>query len=130
MFWSTNFKNLNSSGDYLSDITPIFYYVNRLDKDAESLDYELNQVDDGTYILHDAPGFTKDDINLEFENGYLTIEGERKYKINKKEKTRKFKTKIKLGDVSGDLEATIENGILSVFVPNYKKNEKKTIKVF
>lgn len=130
MFWSTNFKNLNSSGDYLSDITTILYYVNRLDKDAESLDYELNQVDDGTYILHDAPGFTKDDINLEFENGYLTIEGERKYKINKKEKTRKFKTKIKLGDVSGDLEATIENGILSVFVPNYKKNEKKTIKVF
>ena len=106
-----------------------FFYLDNLDRENKNSNYEFNQVKDGTYILHDAPGYTKDDISVDYENGYLTIEGERTYKLNNEEKTKKFKSKIKIGDISGDLEATIENGILSVFIPNYKKLERKKIKV-
>lgn len=106
-----------------------FFYLDNLEKETKNTNYEFNQVNDGTYILHDAPGYTKKDISVDYENGYLTIEGERTYKLNNEEKTKKFKSKIKIGDVSSELEATIENGILSIFIPNYKKLERRKIKV-
>jgi HSP20 family molecular chaperone IbpA len=63
------------------------------------------------------------------EDGILIIEGKRVYKLNGEEKTKSFSKEFKIGKEynSSEIEATIEDGLLTVFVPNYKKQEKKRI---
>jgi HSP20 family molecular chaperone IbpA len=65
------------------------------------------------------------------ENGNLYIEGKRTYKINGEEKTKSISKHFKIGEGydPASLEATIEDGLLTVFVPNFKKQEKKRISI-
>ena len=46
-----------------------------------------------------------------------------------KEKNKFISQQFKIGDDydASSIEATIEDGLLTVFVPNYKKQEKKRI---
>ena len=91
--------------------------------------YEINHTKDGAYLFFDAPGFNKTNLKVEMENGNLYIEGKRSYKINGEEKTKSISKQFRIGDGydPASLEATIDNGLLTVFVPNFKKQEKKRI---
>ena len=87
----------------------------------------------------DLPGFKKDDIQAELENGYLTIKAEKKLdkeegkKDDKKEKnyirkeryTGALSRTFYLGEEirEEEIKAKFENGILSVSIP--KEEEKK-----
>lgn len=99
-------------------------------KDNEQ-SYEVNQTEDGAYLFFDAPGFNKTNLKAELENGVLHIEGKRTYKINGKEKTKTISKEFNIGENYNPslIEATIEDGLLTVFVPNYKKQEKKRINI-
>lgn len=92
-------------------------------------EHEINYTTDGAYLLFDAPGFNKTNLKVEIENGLLMIEGERVYKLNNEETQKNILKQFKIGDKynSSLIEATIEDGLLTVFVPNYKKPEKKRI---
>jgi len=81
------------------------------------------------------PGFKKEDIHLEFQEGKLTISGERKFNTEKKENKYHF-IETNYGNFNrsfflpdnineGAIEANFENGILAVVVP---KDEKKVLK--
>jgi HSP20 family molecular chaperone IbpA len=63
------------------------------------------------------------------ESGILFINGKRTYKLNGEEKIKSVKKEFRIGDGynASSIEATIEDGLLTVFVPNYKKQEKKRI---
>ena len=63
------------------------------------------------------------------EGGVIHIEGKRTYKLNNEEKNKFISQQFKIGDDydASSIEATIEDGLLTVFVPNYKKQEKKRI---
>ena len=91
--------------------------------------YEVNLTEDGAYLFFEAPGFNKSHLKVEMENGVLIIEGKRSYKLNGKEKTREISKEFNIGDGYNphSIEATIEDGLLTVFVPNYKKQDKKRI---
>lgn len=93
--------------------------------------YEVNQTEDGAYLFFEAPGFNKNNLKVEMENGVLHIEGKRTYKINGKEKNRVISKEFNIGEGHNpnSIEATIEDGLLTVFVPNYKKQEKKRISI-
>ena len=93
--------------------------------------YEINHTKDGAYLFFDAPGFNKSNLKVEMENGNLFIEGKRTFKINGEEKTRSISKQFKIGEGydPSSLEATIEDGLLTVFVPNFKKQEKKRISI-
>lgn len=99
-------------------------------KDNEQ-SYEVNQTEDGAYLFFDAPGFNKTNLKAELENGVLHIEGKRTYKINGKEKTKTISKEFNIGENYNPslIEATIEDGLLTVFVPNYKKQEKTRINI-
>lgn len=101
-------------------------YIKRSSDDAS---YELNQTKDGAYLLFEAPGFNKNNLKVELEDGILYIRGSRKYKLNGEEMTKKIDKQFRLdSDYNVDLiEATIEDGLLQVFVPGYQKKEKKKI---
>ena len=65
------------------------------------------------------------------EDGILHIEGKRTYKLNGEEKTKSISKEFKIGEgyKAESIEATIEDGLLTVFVPNYKKQEKRRISI-
>jgi HSP20 family protein len=81
------------------------------------------------------PGFKKENIELAFEEGKLTIAGERKFNTEDKEHKYhfietnygKFKRTFSLPENinEGSIEAQFENGLLLVVVP---KDEKKVLK--
>jgi HSP20 family protein len=91
--------------------------------------YEINQTKDGAYLFFEAPGFNKSNLKVEMEDGMITINGKRTYEMNKEEKVKTISKKFTVGTEydAESIEATIEDGLLTVFVPNFKKKEKKKI---
>jgi HSP20 family protein len=93
--------------------------------------YEVDYTKDGAYLFFEAPGFNKSNLKVEMENGVLHIEGERTYKMDGESKTKSISKQFNIGEGYNpeSVEATIEDGLLTVFVPNFKKQEKKRISV-
>ena len=89
-----------------------------------------------SYILEvDLPGFSKKDIGLTLDDGYLTISakqecGEIKDKNNYLRRERcvgSCKRSFYVGDISReDVDAKLENGILSVTIPKLKAKPNTT----
>lgn len=105
------------------------YTTTLVKNDSEGELYEINHTKDGAYLFFDTPGFNKSNLKVEMEGGVLHIEGKRTYKLNNEEKKKTVSKQFKIGDDydASSIEATIEDGLLTVFVPNYKKQEKKRI---
>ena len=105
------------------------YSTTLVKTDSEGELYEINHTKDGAYLFFDAPGFNKSNLKVEMEGGVIHIEGKRTYKLNNEEKKKTVSKQFKIGDDydTSSIEAKIEDGLLTVFVPNYKKQEKKRI---
>ena len=105
------------------------YTTTLVKNESEGELYEINHTKDGAYLFFDAPGFNKSNLKVEMEGGVIHIEGKRTYKLNNEEKKKSISQQFKIGDDydASSIEATIEDGLLTVFVPNYKKQEKKRI---
>ena len=94
-----------------------------------------------SYEVHvAAPGMSKDDFKIEFNEGYLTVSGERKFTNESKEKNfhsietqygsfvRSFNLPENVD--SEKINARYNNGILELTIPkDEKKALKQTIKV-
>lgn len=82
----------------------------------------------------DLPGFKKEDINISFADGYLTVEAKTSRKIDEKDshkwiKRERFSGKTSrsyyVGDINeANIRASYENGELKVIVPKEYKEEK------
>lgn len=108
-----------------------FNYSTTVLKNGSDETYEINHTKDGAYLFFEAPGFNKTNLKAEMEDGVLYINGKRTYKLNGEEKTKIINKEFKIGDGynASSIEATIEDGMLTVFVPNYKKQDKKRISI-
>lgn len=108
-----------------------FNYSTAVLKNGSEENYEINHTKDGAYLFFEAPGFNKSNLKVEMEDGVLHIEGKRTFKMNGEEKTKSISKEFKIGEgyKAESIEATIEDGLLTVFVPNYKKQEKRRINI-
>ena len=108
-----------------------YNYTTTVVKNGSEETYEVNHTNDGAYLFFEAPGFNKSNLKVEMEDGVLHIEGKRTYKLNGEEKTKSISKEFKIGEgyKAENIEATIEDGLLTVFVPNYKKQEKRRISI-
>ena len=92
---------------------------------------------EGTYELDvDLPGFTKDEVNVELKNGYLTIQAAKGLDRDKKDQEGRYirqeryagacSRSFYVGDAvePEDVSARFEDGILTISVP---KNVKKQL---
>ena len=87
------------------------------------------------YILEaDFPGMKKEDINIDYSKGYLTISGEKKTEKEETEKKENYIRKERsyekasrsfyVGDINKDeIKAKFENCVLEITIPK----EQKTI---
>ena len=97
---------------------------------------------DGSYEVDvDLPGFTKDELHLDLDQGYLTISAEKAVDKNEEKNGRmlrqeryagKLQRTFYVGDTltEQDIHASYENGVLHLTLPKAeakKLPEKKTI---
>ncbi|HOP66028.1 MAG TPA: Hsp20/alpha crystallin family protein [Bacilli bacterium] len=118
--------------DFFDDFFPLerkTFYKN------EELKCDIYEKDGKYHLEMDIPGFDKNDINVECENGYLTItasknqekdDSTKKY-IRKERSFNKYQRSFYIGDVdSKDIKADFKNGILNVIVPILDRKENKS----
>lgn len=91
---------------------------------------------EGTYELDvDLPGFTKDEVNVELKNGYLTIQASKGLDKDESDKKGKYIRQERYAgacsrsfyvgeDVeAGEVAAKFENGILQLSIPKEAKKQ-------
>ena len=108
-------------------------------KGDENIKSDIYEKDGRLVVEMEAPGYTKDDINISIDKGTLSItfEKEEEDEENKKylHRERKSYSKVSrsfyLGDIDEeDIDASFKNGILVVSAPKKKEIEtKKTVSI-
>ena len=108
-------------------------------KGDENIKSDIYEKDGRLVVEMEAPGYTKDDINISIDKGTLSItfEKEEEDEENKKylHRERKSYSKVSrsfyLGDIDEeDIDASFKNGVLLVSAPKKKEIEtKKTISI-
>ena len=102
---------------------------------------DVKETESGYELAVDLPGFKKEEIKLELENGYLTISTEKALENKEEKKGKVLRQERYAGTMSRsfyvgdnvteeDIKAKYENGVLSLSVPKKearKVPEKKTI---
>ena len=92
--------------------------------------------EDGMYhVVADVPGFKKEDIHVEYENGYLKIvathneyeKNHKKYMRRERFTTSRCERSFYLGEglKEDEIKAEFKNGILKVTIPMIEKEEPK-----
>lgn len=100
-------------------------------KETNYLRTDIYEKDDAYYLKIEVPGVEKKDIEIGFENGYLTINVtqehyEEEY-IRKERITEEMRRSYYLGEINEDsIKANYENGILTIRLE--KQREKETTK--
>ncbi len=111
---------------------------------AREMKTDVHEHDDRFEVDIDLPGFKKDEITLELENGYLTVtaakgldkdENDKKGKLIRQERyAGTLQRSFYVGDTltEADIAAKLEHGVLSLSIPKAeakKLPEKKTIMI-
>lgn len=100
---------------------------------------DISEDDKAYTILADVPGVKPEDVDVELENGVLTIKGEREtVKEDEKEGYKrverisgKFYRRFTLPETVDEenISAKTENGVLKIIIPKKPKPEPKRIQV-
>ena len=98
-------------------------------------DFPTKYFGDGYDVEIDLPGFNKDDIHAELEDGYLTVTASRDANEDQKDDNGKYVRRERYvgkcsrsyyvgeGITENDIQAKFENGILTMHIP--KKDQKQ-----
>ena len=130
----------NLFDDFMNDFAfPAFEDVDKelYGKHAKNLmKTDVKETDQGYEVAIDLPGFKKDEIKLELNDGYLTISAEKGLDKDEKDKENRYIRRERYaGSMSRsfyvgeslteqDIHAKYENGILTLDVP---KEDKKAV---
>ncbi len=100
-----------------------------------SFPLDLMEIENGFVVIAEMPGVCKEDIKMNFEDGILTIEADRKkdenakYLINERDMMH-LKRSVNFGDIDEEsITAKLENGLLTIVIKTKVPEEKpkKTI---
>lgn len=116
------------------------YYINKMFEDLNQIFYgqggyksfplDLVELENGFMVIAEMPGVEKQDIHMNFEDGILTIEADRKkddkatYLINERD-VMHLKRSVNFGDINEDsISAKLENGLLKITILTKEPEEK------
>jgi HSP20 family protein len=105
----------------------------------DSVKVDIKELDDKLEVIASVPGFTKDNIGVKYEKGWLTISGEVKNEKEKKEEKYLYKEignssfvrRFYLGDSidAEKISAKFENGILNITLLKGEKEKFHKIEI-
>jgi len=100
---------------------------------------DIYEKDNKYFIKINLPGFSKNDIKIDVDNEYLTIEVEKQEENNNEEKNyirkerrnKKISRSFYIGNVDEEMvKAEFQNGTLKVTIPKIEKEiNKKTVEI-
>mgnify|MGYP001040856405 CR=1 FL=1 len=111
---------------------------------AENFDVmkcDIYEQDGAYHIEADIPGFRREEISVDCEDGYVTIQAEKDFNNKEQDETKKYikrerfygKTvrKFYVGDVDEEkIQAEFKDGMLELIVPKQEKlPSKKSIEI-
>lgn len=105
-------------------------------KESNNLKCDIYEQDGKYYIEMDAHGFKKDDLNIEFDKGYLNIsiakneekKDEGRNYIRKERYSKEYKRSFYIGDIDAEnLKAEFNDGLLKISIPKKEEVENKKI---
>ena len=106
--------------------SPIFY-----DEKRSWMKTDIKE-NDKEYIMEiELPGFKKEDISINYENAYVTINASRKSeetedKYIRKERSEEYSRRYYVGHIdSSEIKASYEDGVLKLEVPKENPNDGK-----
>ena len=123
------------------DLIPRNFYLDDMFDDflsnkSKEMKCDIYEKDGCYHVEMDTPGFSKDDLDISVDNGYLTITAEKevsdsddsKNYIRRERSYGKMTRSFYLGDVDEEeVDATFRDGTLKISIP--KLDEKKSKKV-
>lgn len=103
-----------------------------------SFPVELSESTEEYTIKAFLPGLSAEDVNIQYNNGVLAIDGE--YKTVEDEKSEKLINEFPIGRfarsfelansvLSDKIEASMSNGVLTVHAPKAEEAKPRTIKI-
>ena len=120
-------------------LTSRLFFDDSFFKGEENIKTDVYEKDGKIYVEMEAPGYTKDNMDISIDKGELsvTFEKEDEEHENKKylHRERKSYSRVTrtfyLGDVSeDDIDASFKNGVLVISAPKKKEIEtKKSISI-
>ncbi len=125
--------NLIPRGFYLDDIFDDF----AVSKHNE-MKCDIYEKDNKYHIEMDIPGFDKNDINIECNNGYVTITAEKKTENNEEDEDKKFirrersygkvQRSFNFGDIDEEnIKAEFKDGTLKLCIPKITADKNKKV---
>lgn len=117
---------------YLDDFFEDFVPMNRTK--GMDMKCDIYEKDGNVHIELDVPGFDKNEIKLDVEDGILTIEASKEEEKEDKEKNyyRKertygsYKRQFNVGNINEEeIKAKFNNGVLEISFPKEEKKETK-----
>jgi HSP20 family protein len=92
---------------------------------------DLYEDKENTYVRAELPGLKKEDIGIEFVDGFLSIQANRKEKNGDEEQSFALNRSVMIqDDVQTDkVTASYENGVLTVTLPKKEESKPKKISV-
>lgn len=94
---------------------------------------DLYEDKDSTYVRAELPGVSREDINVEMVDGYLTISASRKTTAGEAdgESSFSFSRSVAINEAvqSDKVSAAYENGVLTVTLPKQEEAKAKKISV-
>lgn len=112
--WDWKLENIWNS--FFTDFDTLFGDTKHIEKDG-SLVYEI-----------EVPGFNKDNLSVEINEGILTIQGDREDYSNVKAGKKTIYKRLAISEVE-DVSAKIEDGILYITLQSPQKTENKSKKI-
>ena len=128
------------------DLIPRFFtndlyddFFERRPRKREHMQCDIYEEDGKCIIEMDLPGVKKEDLNIDIDEGYLTIsvvkssntDDENKNYIRKERYFGKYERKFYVGDIDEkEIKASFKDGVLNVSMPTTKKElGKKSIEI-
>ena len=99
---------------------------------------DINEDENNIYVQAEVPGFKRDELDITFESGVLTITGERKVEANGKQQRhlnerrytrvrRSFSLPTTVDE--SNVNAKLENGVLHLTLPKREEVKPRRIEI-
>lgn len=126
-------KNFDLFDDFFDD--PFFHREERPNHPMPVMKTDIRENENNYIIDIDLPGFNKEDIMIDVEDGYLNIKASMNSSRNEEENGKYIRRERFIGECSRsffvgeeldseDIKATFKNGILTLEVPKVDETKK------